>query len=56
MPDFDAGTGDIGQLDIDRLGVEARQLVFDRTQCFEHLPGQEILGPPLRLGNRQHAP
>ena len=38
-----------------RLGVEARQFVLDRPQGFEHLDGQKILGPPLRLGNRQHA-
>ena len=40
---------------VDRLGVEARQLVFDRAQCFQHLPGQKLLGAPLRFGNRQHS-
>ena len=55
MPDLDAGTGDIGQLDIDRLGVEARQFIFDRAQCLQHLPGQKRLGPPLCLDDRQHA-
>jgi hypothetical protein len=53
MPDFDAGTGDIGQLDIDRLGLEARQFLLD--QYLQHLPGQKQLGPPLRVDDRQHA-
>jgi hypothetical protein len=56
MADLDARARDIRQLDIDRRRVEARQFVFDRTHCFEHLAGQKQLGPPLRLGNRQHHP
>jgi hypothetical protein len=30
-------------------------LVFDSTQCFQHLAGQEEFCPPLRLYNRQHS-
>ena len=55
MADFDARARRIRQLDIDGLGIEARQLVFDRAQCFQHLPGQKLLGAPLRFGNRQHS-
>jgi hypothetical protein len=56
MADLDARARDVGQLDIDRLGVEARQFVFDRAQCLQHLAGQKQLDAPVRLGNRQHSP
>src|SRR5439155_25875730 len=54
MTDFDPRARDIRQLDLNRLGVEARQVVFDRAQGLQHLRSQKLLGPPLRLGNRQH--
>jgi hypothetical protein len=38
-----------------QLGIKARQFVFDGAQRFQHLPGQEELGPPLRLAYGQHA-
>jgi hypothetical protein len=41
VADLGARACDVGQLDIDRLGVEARQLVFDRAQCRRHLAGQK---------------
>ena len=34
--------------------IKARQFVFDGAQGFQHLPGQEELGPPLRLAYGQH--
>ena len=46
----------LGQLDIDRRGIEARQFIFNCAQCLEHLAGQKELCAPLRLGNRQHSP
>jgi hypothetical protein len=54
MADLDPRARGVGQLDIDRLGVEARQFVFDRAQCFQHLPGEEVLDLPLRPDERQH--
>ena len=56
VADLDPAARRRAERGLDRLGVKARQLVFDRPQRFEHLPGQEILGPTLRLDNRQHAP
>jgi hypothetical protein len=35
--------------------IKTRQLVFDRSQRLDHLPGEEQFGPLLRLGNRQHS-
>ena len=55
MPDRDLAMRRGAQRGFTRLGIEARQLVLDRPQGFEHLAGQKILGPPLRLGNRHHA-
>jgi hypothetical protein len=55
MADLDARTRSIGQLDVARLLVKTRQLIFDRGQRLEHLPYEKGFGPLLRLGDRQHA-
>src|SRR6476660_1868515 len=55
MTDFDAAACGGAERGLERLGVEARQLVLDRAQRFEHLAGQKILGAPLRFLDRQHA-
>jgi hypothetical protein len=49
MADLDTCAGDLGQVHIVQLGIKARQSVFDGAQRFQHLPGQEELGPPLCL-------
>jgi len=54
MADLHPGAHDIAELHLSRLGLKARQLVFDRLQRLDHLPGKEELGLLLRLGNRQH--
>ena len=41
----------MGQLHFSLFGVEARQVVFDGLQSFEHLDRQKKLGPLLRLDN-----
>jgi hypothetical protein len=55
MSDLDPRTRDIGQLHFSRFGIEARQFLFNRLQCFEHLDRQKQLGPLLCLGNCQHS-
>ena len=54
MADLHPGPRGIAELYFSRLGLKAWQLVFDRLQRLNHLPGKEELGPLLRLGNRQH--
>jgi hypothetical protein len=43
------------QTHIVQLGIKAQQFVFDGAQRFQHLAGQEELGPPLGLADGQHA-
>ena len=54
MADLDTCAGDLGQVHIVQLGIKARQSVLDGAQRFQHLPGQEELGPPLWLAYGQH--
>ena len=54
VADFDPGACDIRQFYLDRLGVEARQLVFDGAQRLDHLASQKLLRSLLGLCNRQH--
>ncbi|HEY2528237.1 MAG TPA: hypothetical protein VGJ20_09870 [Xanthobacteraceae bacterium] len=55
MADLDARTRSVGQRDVARLLVKARQLILDFAQRLEHLPCQKGFGLLLRLADRQHA-
>ena len=55
MPDLDPRASRIGELHFSRFGIEARQLVFDSLQRFEHLDCKKMLGPLLNLGTGQNA-
>jgi hypothetical protein len=54
MADLDTCAGDLGQVHIRATGYQSWQSVFDGAQRFQHLPGQEELGPPLCLAYGQH--
>ena len=55
MADLDPGARRVARSISRGSVVKARQFVLDRSQRLEHLPRQKLLGPLLRLGNRQHA-
>jgi hypothetical protein len=54
MADLDARASDRRQIHIVQLVIKARQFVFDGVQRFQHLAGQEKLGPQLCLAYGQH--
>jgi hypothetical protein len=56
MADLDTCAGDLGQVHIRATGYQSWQSVFDGAQRFQHLPGQEELGPPLCLAYGQQSP
>jgi hypothetical protein len=51
MADLDPRSRHIREFDINRLGIEARQFVFDRAERLQHLAGQKHFGAPLRLND-----
>src|SRR3954452_4535966 len=54
MADFDTTARHFSERDLDRRGIEARKLVLDREQGFEHLLRQEFLGAAPGFFDRQH--